>query len=53
MKAFFEGIQFLFEEIFFLPMNLFREWELTNWWGANLINWIFLYAFVVIGLGIG
>ncbi|MFY8097735.1 uracil phosphoribosyltransferase [Flavobacterium sp.] len=42
MKAFFEAIQFLFEEILFLPMNLFREWELTNWWGANMINWIFI-----------
>lgn len=42
MKAFFEAIQFLFEEILFIPMNFFRELELSNWWTANIINWIFI-----------
>ncbi len=41
MKSFLEGIQYLFEEILFLPMDFFRKLELENWWTANLINWIF------------
>lgn len=39
MKAFFEGIQYLFEEILFMPYNFFRFME--NWWSSNLINWLF------------
>lgn len=42
MKAFFEGIQWLFENIFFVPQNYLRKLELTNWFGANLINWVFM-----------
>ncbi len=42
MKSFFEGIQYLFEEILFIPMHFLRALELENWWIANLINWIFL-----------
>nr|WP_294934499.1 uracil phosphoribosyltransferase [uncultured Flavobacterium sp.] len=42
MKAFFEGIQYLFVDILFVPMDWFREMELTNWWIANIINWIFI-----------
>ena len=47
MKAFFEGIQWVFENIMFLPHNFFRKLELTSWWGANLINWLlFIIGFV-------
>ncbi len=42
MKAFFEGIQWLFENIFFIPQNFFRQLELKNWFAANTINWIFM-----------
>jgi hypothetical protein len=42
MKAFFEAIQFLFVEVLFVPMDFLRSLELTNWWGANIINWIFI-----------
>jgi len=42
MRSFFEGIQYLFEEILFLPMNFFAKTELSNWWTANLLNWIFI-----------
>ena len=41
MKAFFEGIQWLFENIFFIPQNYLRKLELENWFAANTINWIF------------
>jgi len=42
MKAFFESIAWLFEEILFLPYSFFRELELTSWTLANSVNWIFL-----------
>jgi hypothetical protein len=42
MKAFFEGIQWLFENIFFIPHNYLRELELEHWFAANTINWLFM-----------
>tara|TARA_B100000941_G_scaffold249948_1_gene196009 strand:+ start:157 stop:384 length:228 start_codon:yes stop_codon:yes gene_type:complete len=42
MKAFFESIAWLFEEILFLPYSFFRELELTSWTLANCVNWVFL-----------
>ena len=42
MKAFFEGIQWLFENILFAPHNYLRELELSQWFTANIINWIFM-----------
>ncbi len=42
MKAFFEGIQWLFETIFFALHNFLRELEHTHWFLANIINWGFM-----------
>jgi hypothetical protein len=42
MKAFFEAIQFLFENVLLLPYDLFRSLELECWSGANIINWTFM-----------
>ena len=42
MKSFFEGIQSLFVDFLFLPMDWLRELELSNWWVANAINWLFI-----------
>lgn len=42
MRAFFEGIQWLFEHILFWPQNQLRELELTHWFLANGINWFFM-----------
>lgn len=42
MKAFFEGIQYLFVDILFAPLDFLRSLELTNWWAANTLNWIFM-----------
>ena len=42
MKSFFEGIQSLFVDFLFLPMDWLRELELTNWWTANILNCIFI-----------
>lgn len=39
MKDFFEGIQYLFEEILFAPFQALRFMD--NWWVANIINWLF------------
>ena len=47
MKAFFEAIAYLFEELLFIPLNMLRELELTSWFSANLFNWFFVFiAFV-------
>lgn len=42
MRAFFEGLGYLFTDILFLPMDLIRKLELQNWWIANIITWIFI-----------
>jgi hypothetical protein len=42
MRAFFEGIQWLFENIFFWPQNQLAKLELTHWFLANGINWLFM-----------
>lgn len=45
MKAFFEGIEDLFVNVFFAPLDFLREME--NWWGANVVNWIFAVLGVI------
>lgn len=42
MKSFFEGIQFLFVDVLFAPLDFLRALELSSWFGANAINWIFV-----------
>tara|TARA_B100000925_G_C21670318_1_gene329531 strand:- start:80 stop:310 length:231 start_codon:yes stop_codon:yes gene_type:complete len=42
-KNFFEGIQWLFENILFLPHEFLREIELSSWWVANFVNFFFLF----------
>ncbi|WPR72276.1 uracil phosphoribosyltransferase [Flavobacterium sp. NG2] len=42
MKAFFEGIQYLFVNILFAPLDFLRSLELKTWFVANTINWIFM-----------
>ncbi len=39
MKAFFEGIQTLFVDFLFKPLDGLRFLELSNWWLANIISW--------------
>ena len=46
MRDIFEGIAWLFEEVLFLPLDALRELELSSWWAANAINFIF----VIVGL---
>ena len=36
MKAFFEGIQYLFVNILFAPLDFIRALELKSWFGAHL-----------------
>ena len=42
MTSFFEGIQYLFVNILFAPLDFLRSLELKTWFGANTINWIFM-----------
>ncbi len=42
MKAFFEGIQSLFVDFLFKPLDGLRSLELSHWFAANTINWIFM-----------
>lgn len=42
MKTFFEGIEYLFVNILFKPFDWMRELELASWFGANILNWIFV-----------
>jgi hypothetical protein len=49
MKAFFEAIAFLFEEILFLPLEALRKLELSSWVLANVINW----GFLAVGMAAG
>ena len=42
MTSFFEGIQYLFVNILFAPLDFLRSLELISWFGANTINWIFM-----------
>jgi hypothetical protein len=42
MKAFFEGRQSLFVDFLFVPYDFLRSLELTSWFGANFLNWIFM-----------
>jgi hypothetical protein len=42
MKAFFEGIETLFVDFLFKPLDFLRELELSFWFGANVINWILM-----------
>lgn len=42
MRDFFEGIQTIFEDYLFAPLNYLADTELDSWWLANIINWIFV-----------
>ena len=42
MKSLFEGIGSLFTDFLLAPYDLLRNLELTNWWLANILNWVFI-----------
>ncbi|MDD3004351.1 uracil phosphoribosyltransferase [Flavobacterium sp.] len=42
MTAFFNGIQALFVDFLFVPLDFLRSLELRNWFGANILNWVFM-----------
>ncbi len=41
-KGIFEGIQSFFENVAFAPYEMLRAYELNNWWGANIMSWLFI-----------
>lgn len=42
MKDFFYAIQDLFVDVLFAPFDALRALELSNWWLANFMSWIFI-----------
>ncbi|MGO3184424.1 MAG: DUF6341 family protein [Aequorivita sp.] len=40
--GFWEGIASIFENTLFIPLDALRKLELSTWWGANMISWVFL-----------
>lgn len=42
MRAFFEGIESLFVDFLFKPLDWFRTMELSSWSLANIVNWLFM-----------
>ena len=42
MKDFFYAIQDLFVNALFAPFDALRALELENWFGANIMSWIFM-----------
>ena len=42
MRAFFEGIQTVFVDFLFKPLDLLRSLELSSWWFANIVSWVLL-----------
>lgn len=47
LNSIFEGIQYLVEEILFIPFDFLRTLELDNWWAANLLTWVFILILIV------
>ena len=42
MRAFFEGIESVFVDFLFLPLDFLRALELNSWWLANIVSWALL-----------
>ncbi|MDT0675353.1 DUF6341 family protein [Autumnicola musiva] len=42
MRDLFEGIESLFVDILFAPLDFLRDLELDSWFLANLLNFIFV-----------
>ena len=42
MKEFFEGIESLFVDVLFAPLDYLRALELDSWTAANVVNWFFM-----------
>ncbi len=42
LRSFFEAIEDAAEAVLFAPFNALAELELSNWWLANGLNWIFM-----------
>jgi hypothetical protein len=42
MTSFFYGLGWFIGDFLMTPMNALAHLELSNWWLANFINWIFI-----------
>ena len=43
LTSLFEGIQEFAEDVLFTPFNALAETELSSWFIANGINWVFMF----------
>ena len=47
MKDFLYAIQDLFVNVLFAPFDAMRELELSAWWTANFMSWLFIIVGMV------
>ena len=47
MKDFFYAIQDLFDTLLLAPFDELRALEVENWFGANIVTWIFMAIGIV------
>lgn len=45
---FFHWIAHIFEDFLLVPLGYLRHLQDQTWWGANLINWVFIAIFFVL-----
>lgn len=45
---FFHWIAHIFEDFFFIPIEYLRHLQDQTWWGANMVNWVFIIIFFVL-----
>lgn len=45
MTDFFNWIAHIFEDFLFIPLDYIRAWQDHTWWGAQLINFVFILIF--------
>jgi hypothetical protein len=44
----FKWIGELFTDVLFIPFNTLRKLGQSDWWSANMINWVFLAVLLVL-----
>lgn len=45
LTDFFYWIAHIFEDFFLIPIDYIRHWQDETWWGAQGVNFIFIFIF--------
>lgn len=45
---FWHWIAYIFEHFFLIPIDYLRHFQDQTWWGANLVNWVFISIIFVL-----